>query len=174
MLFRSVRKCAKTGQTVACPGARRSPDDRYGLKIKGFLQGPKTDLFFLKNRDIPSQMPHVRQWRGSGIRYPPVDVTGVRHLLILFGSRGRRCHRFRQLTTGPVLNRPRVRPLTTSPAPPSRTHEDCKGTGVFRVFKNKKRDFRLSPPHPCGYPGLRTEFRLLSHHWDPGRQSARA
>jgi hypothetical protein len=43
--YRSVRKCAKPGQPVAGPGLRRSPDDRYGLKIKGFPRGPKNDFF---------------------------------------------------------------------------------------------------------------------------------
>jgi len=44
--FRSVRKCAKTGQPAVCSGIRRPPDDRYGLKIKGIPSGAgKRPLF---------------------------------------------------------------------------------------------------------------------------------
>jgi len=51
--YRSIRKCAKTGQPVACPGLRRSPDDDYGLKIKEFPRGLKNDFVFPENQGDP-------------------------------------------------------------------------------------------------------------------------
>jgi hypothetical protein len=69
--YRSVGKCAKTGQPAACPGSRRPPDDRCGLKIRGFHQRPEKNVFFLKTREIPAQIPPVRHRRASEIQDPP-------------------------------------------------------------------------------------------------------
>jgi hypothetical protein len=136
VLFRSVRKYAKTGTTSSLSGIRHSPDDRYGLKIKGFLQGPENDLFFLKNRAIHSGMLPVRHRRAFGIQDPHTGVTGVRFLLILFRSGGRQCHR-QHLTTGPVPIR-RVRSSRHQPGPALHVRGKMRQGGSFASGKKRE------------------------------------
>jgi len=156
--YRSVRKCAKTGQPAACPGSRHSPDDRYCLKIKGVLQGPENDLFFLKIGEIPSQMPPVRHRRASGIQDPPVDITGVRYLLVLLRSGGRQCHRQR-LTTGPVLTGPgSAQPPHARPRPTRSRYRNNRG----HPPQNPARQFSglFSRPEPVRAGKFLAGFRL--------------
>jgi hypothetical protein len=68
--MRKKRTTARPCQNSAPTGAR------YGRKIKGVPGGPKNDLVFRKNREIPLQMSPVRHRRASGVRDPPPDVTG--------------------------------------------------------------------------------------------------
>jgi len=41
LLFRSMRKCAKTGQSLACPGLLHSPEGPYRPENNGAPSGPK-------------------------------------------------------------------------------------------------------------------------------------
>jgi hypothetical protein len=51
--YRSVRKCAKTGQPNTCPGIQSPPDDRYGLKIKRSFPAPENRSRFSEKMGDP-------------------------------------------------------------------------------------------------------------------------
>jgi len=118
----------KNRTTSSLSRSRRSPDDRYGLEIKEFLQGPDNDLFFLKNKgdpftDVTGPSPESIRDPGSSRRYNggPVPAHTLTFRWPAMSSAA--------IDDGSGTNRSRVRPTTTRPAPPRRMRPTWKETG---------------------------------------------
>ena len=125
---------------------------------------PKGVPYVLKKTDEGGSFAS-RKKTGGGDRQPPSTV----HRFI----------RYRQKTAGPVLNRPRVRPLTTSPGPAPHACVKRKG-GFPRIRKTSGGGVHCLPPLPCStaprgyfragcYNRFRRETRKIFADADEGK-----